>query len=218
MNEVARFLWFIGERDRIRICRASGEPPPWTEDKILQEYRFCNIRREDDYTTRLIAEHWRTPHADDPDLLFAMVVARFVNWPDLLAELDYPVPWDPEHFLAVMNARKERGEVCFGPAYNISNGGSTAPKAEHLVQKVFTPLWGPLTRKRLRPRDDNSLHSYYGRLKAMPGFDSFMAAQIVADMKYVVPLKNTRDWMTFAAYLLFGQNQEVCASCFSARS
>jgi hypothetical protein len=92
-------------------------------------------------------------------------LARLVNWPDTLAALPYPVPWEPECFLEVLNALKERGEVCFGPAYNISNGGSTTSKPEHLVQLVFTPLWGPLTRKRLRPKEDDSLLSYYGRLK-----------------------------------------------------
>ena len=98
-----------------------------------------------------------------------------------------------------MNARKERGEVCFGAAYNISNGGKKISKPEYLVTEVFAPLWGPLTRKRLRPRDDDSLHSLYGRLKDMPGFESFMAAQVVADVKYIEPLEHARDWMTFAA-------------------
>jgi hypothetical protein len=194
-----QFLYWIKEREVIRIRRANGQPFPWTDDEILRAWSFCNVRREDDHTSQWIAKNWRTPHADDPDLWFAMVVARFVNWTETLAELGYPVPPDLERFLAVMHARQERGEVCFGPAYNISNGGSSTPKAEHLVQKVFTPLWQPLARKRLRPRDDDSLHSFYGRLKAMPGFASFMAAQIVADMKYVVPLKNARDWKTFAA-------------------
>ena len=102
------------------------------------------------------------------------------------------MPWDPEHFLSVMNARKERDEVCFGPAYNISNFGSTTPKPEKLVQQVFAPLWGPLTRKRLRPRDNDSLPSFYGRLREANGLGSFMAAQVVADVKYV-QLKHARD-------------------------
>lgn len=108
------------------------------------------------------------------------------------------VPWHPQHFLKIMNERKERGDVCFGSAYNISNGGKTTAKAEHLVQQVFAPLWGPLARKRLRPRDDDTLHSFYGRLGDMPGFASFMAGQVVADMMFVAPLKHARDWMTFA--------------------
>src|SRR5262245_44465925 len=33
----------------------------------------------------------------------------------------------------------------------------------------------------------------------MRGFGSFMAAQVVADMKYVEPLRSARDWWTFAA-------------------
>jgi hypothetical protein len=34
-------------------------------------------------------------------------VARFINWPDTLAEIGYPVPWNlnREHFLAVMAVR-----------------------------------------------------------------------------------------------------------------
>jgi hypothetical protein len=194
-----RFVAFVHERHAIYERRQQGLPRPWTDDRILHQFRFCNMYRELDRTTIWIARNWREPHCDDPDLWFAMVVARFVNWPDTLAELGYPGPWDPEHFLAVMTARKERGEVCFGPAYNISNGGSKAPKAVHLMEKVLTPLSTTLARKRLRPRDDDSLLGFYARLKAMPGFESFMAAQVVADMKYVAPLKGARDWQTFAA-------------------
>jgi alpha-glutamyl/putrescinyl thymine pyrophosphorylase clade 1 len=195
---ITQLLYWIREREAIRIRRADGQPFPWTNDQILREWSFCNVRREADRTTRWIADNWRTPHANDPDLWFAMVVARFVNWPDTLAELGYPVPWDPEHFLKGMNARKARGEVCFGPAYNISNGGKKTAKAEHLVLQVFAPLWGPLARKRLRPRDDDTLHSFYGRLRAMPGFGGFMAGQVVADMMYVPPLNGARDRSTFA--------------------
>jgi hypothetical protein len=194
----AQLLYWIAEREAIRVRRANGDPPPWTENEILRHGSFCNVRRSADRTSIWIADNWRTPHADDPDLWFAMVIARFVNLPDTLAELGYPVPWEPEHFLNVMHARKARGELCFNPAYIISNGGSKDPKPEHLVQRVFAPLWGPLTRKRLRPKDDDTLHSFYGRLKAMPGFASFMAGQVVADMMYVAPLNRARDWSTFA--------------------
>ena len=32
------------------------------------------MRREDDSVTRWVANRWREPHADDPDLFFAMFV------------------------------------------------------------------------------------------------------------------------------------------------
>src|SRR5262245_42081973 len=86
-DPIERLLYFIRERERVRSRRAKGKPWPWTDNPILREYRFCNVRREDDAVTRWIAEHWRAPNADDPDIAFAMVVARFINNPETLAEV-----------------------------------------------------------------------------------------------------------------------------------
>jgi hypothetical protein len=196
MMDTTNLLHWIEEREAIRICRASGAPPPWTDDPILRDWSFCNVRREDDRTTRWIAENWRDPHADDPDLFFAMGVARFVNLPDTLDEIGYPVPWNRDRFLQVTADRKRRGVTVFGPAYNISNGGCAIAKNEHVVERVLDPLWR--ARKRLRPRADDCLLSFCARLQQERGFREFMAAQIVADMKYAPPLDRARDWMTFA--------------------
>jgi 5-hmdU DNA kinase, helical domain len=194
--DTTKLVYFIGERWAIHLRRISGAPPPYTDDPILREWSFCNCRREDDRVTRWIAANWRKPHAADPDLWFALGVARFVNWPDTLAEVGYPVPWDRERFVAVLQARAARDDKVFGAAYNISNGGKTTAKAEH-VAGVLDALW--TRRKSLRPREDDSLLSFCGRLKQMDGLASFMAAQIVADVRYVAPLRNARDWWSFAA-------------------
>ena len=89
---------FIRERHQIYRRREVGKSKPWTTDPILAEWRFCNVYRELDTVTKWIAANWREPHKDDPDLWFAMAIARFVNWPDTLAELGYPVPWNPRRF------------------------------------------------------------------------------------------------------------------------
>ena len=194
-----RLLYWVMKREAIRLCREAGEPPPWTSDPILRDWSFCNVRREHDRVTRWIAEHWRTPHAVDADLFFAMAVARFVNRPDTLAELEYPVPWDRDHFVTVLQAREARDDQVFGGAYIIPGGGKSGkgvPKIEHIAG-VLDALW--TRRKQLRPRDDNSLLGFYGRLKQMQGLGSFLAAQVVADTKYVAPLRGARDWSTFAA-------------------
>jgi len=187
-------LHWTAEREAIRLRRAAGAPPPWTDDPIMRAWRFCNIRRSDDRVTRWISYNWRDPHADDPDVWFAMAVARLVNWPDTMAALGYPVPWDPERFVAVI-ASRPAGQA-FGPAYNIGNGGQRLPKAEHLASNVLGPLWA--RRKSLRARADETVHTYYGRLRAMKGFASFMAGQVIADVKYLMPLRSARDFATFA--------------------
>jgi alpha-glutamyl/putrescinyl thymine pyrophosphorylase clade 1 len=191
-------LHWIKEREAIRLRRAAGESRPWTKDPILAEWSFCNVRREHDRVTRWIATNWREPHADDPDLWFGMAVARFVNWPDTLAELAWPVVrWDAEIFKDLLGHRQARGDKVFGDAYNIPNGGKTTPKVTHVADAILTPLWAG--RLILRPKSGEKLAAFHGRLMGRPYLGSFYAAQIVADMKQVLPLKDAEDWSTFAA-------------------
>jgi 5-hmdU DNA kinase-like protein len=188
-----KFLRWIEEREAIRLRRA--EPRPWTQDPILAEWSFCNVRREHDRVTRWIATNWREPHADDPDLWFGMAVARFVNWPDTLAELGWPVPWDLAHFEHTIEDRLGRGETTFGPAYKIMPPGQRGSKAKS-VGNLLDHLWAG--RLVLRPRPGEKLAAFHGRLTGRPGLGSFMPAQIVADVKQV-QMKEAEDWWTFAA-------------------
>jgi hypothetical protein len=191
-------LYWIAEREAIRLRRAAAAPPPWTDDPILRDWRFCNVHREDDRVTRWVADNWREPNADNSDLWFAMVVARFVNLPASLAEIGFPVPWRPDHFLAAMAGRKARGETCYGAAYMIRANRPGQDKAVYQVESVFNPLWA--ARERLRPRVGQTLAEWHGRLAPFHGMGGgFMPAQVVADMKYVLPLSDAPDWMDFAA-------------------
>jgi hypothetical protein len=54
-------------------------------------------------------------------------------------------------------------------------------------------------RERLAPQKGWSLSAYYTILLGYNGMGRFIAAQIVADLKYVAPLKDAKDWWTFVA-------------------
>lgn len=193
----AALLHWIEEREAIRVRKESGAPWPWTDDPILRDGSFCNVRRADDKATRWITKHWRDPYADDVDLWFALCVARFVNLPDTLDELGYPVPWNPGHFLAVMADRKRRGKTVYGPAYTIFAGKGYTDKPTFQAERLFGPLWE--ARAYLRPKPGDTLARYFARLSDYPGMGGgFMPAQIIADLKYVEPLRSAPDWMTFA--------------------
>ena len=197
-NGFDRLAAFAVERHRVYLRRQAGDPYPWTDDPILKEWRFTNVYRELDTVTDWIRTEWREPHASDPDLWFAMCVARFVNWPNTLAQLGYPVPWKPLKFLRVMAERRAAGEQCYSGAYMIRAlpGRPGMRKEEYLAEFVFGPLWEK--RKYLRPRSEN-LEIYRAMLQAQYGLGSFMAGQVVADLKYVEPLRSAPDWWTFAA-------------------
>lgn len=196
-DPVRRLHAFARERWLVQQRRARGNAPPWTDDPILRDYRFTCVYREDDRVTRWIAENWRAPHADDPDLWFAMCVARLLNQPDALIDLGWCMPWSRRRFLEKLKQRERAGKRIFNAAYIVSTNGISRNKVVYLADDVLTPLWQ--ARQHLRPRPGDSLNSYHLRLGQMQGFGSFMTAQVIADLKYVEPLRSASDWWTFAA-------------------
>jgi hypothetical protein len=111
------------------------------------------------------------------------------------------VPWDPGGFLAVIEDRRRRGEKVESTAYKIRpdnrSGAAGEWKFVYVTNYVLTPLWKK--RKNLRPRSGDRLEDFHAALLQQEGLGSFMAAQIVADLKYVEPLGDASDWWTFAA-------------------
>lgn len=198
MTNLTGLLDFAHERESIRLRKEEGVLPQqeWTRDDILRSYRFCNIHREDDRVTRWVAQNWRMPNEGAPDLWFAMVVARFINWPPTLRAIGYPVPWRPARFLERMS--KVKGKAYTG-AYMVRADPESPGEAKCFYQArvVFTPMWE--ARERLRPKKGDSLNSYHMLLGQFHGLGSFMAAQVVADLKYSRPLRQADDWWTFAA-------------------
>jgi len=191
-----RFSDFVTERQTVYLRKQEGRSKPWTKDLTLQNYKFCNVFREQDPGTMWIAENWRDTHSSDKDMWFAMAVARWVNWTGTLADMKYPVPWKPESVLKVLRARKARGEKVWTGAYMIGTQGSAMDKSLFIVEKVLTPLWE--YRQNLRPRAGDSLASFAARLVAVPNQGRFMVGQIVCDAKYADPhLLTATDWSTW---------------------
>lgn len=192
-----KLMAFILERHRIWRKRQHGQKAPWTKDEILAKYRFCNVYREYDRVTTWIRLCWRNPHEDDEDLWFAMVVARLINHPETLKEFALPGRWNKAQFLKVMKRRKASGEKVFGSAYIVSTNGIAQDKAIYLANAVLDPMWE--RREKLRPKPKDTLRAYHLRLMDEQGMGSFMAAQVVADIKFVKPLCYAKDFWTFAA-------------------
>lgn len=194
---VKDFMAFVEKRHGIYLMREAGFPREnWTDDPILQQYRFCNVYRELDTVTQWIATNWREPHADDPDLWFAFVVARHHNTIPFLEYLGGPpLDWNPERFRRLAKAFRDSGGNTFSPAYMIRS--DPGDKIDYVVDAVYTPLWN--AREKLRPQPGDSLTGFHMALGVFYGLASFLSAQVVADVKYTEPLLSAKDWHTFAA-------------------
>lgn len=190
---IKEFFAFIKERHMIYERKEADLPKPWTRDVILQSYRFCNVYRELDTQTKWLRENWE---GDNEDYWFACCVFRLTNWHETAEELGYPVPWNSAKFLYILNARKVTGLKVYSGAYTISTNGVAMEKHLYLAEQL-TKIWN--NRKHLRYRSGETLQAFFERLKACNAMGSFMAAQVVADMKFAGAALEAPDWWTFAA-------------------
>lgn len=188
---------FIKERNQIHDAKeVHAYPKPWTLDPILQQYRFCNVYREEDTQTKWFADNWRRENYMDQNLWFASLVFRFINWSETAAELGYPVPWDPARFKRTLQARKKAGKKVYSAAYMISTHGTVEAKDTYLA-KSLTKIWKK--REALRYLNGMPLRAFHEELMTCFDVGSFIAAQVVADCKYAGHMKHAPDWWTFAA-------------------
>lgn len=194
-NAESDLLAWIKERESVREKKEAGANKPWTENEIIRDYKFCNVRREDDSVTRWIFENWLMPNTDSPNIVFAMCMARHFNWPDTLLAIGFPHVWEPERIRQLLKCRRDEKKLkIYTGAYTISTGGLRIEKIDYSIDHVLTPLW----QSHRLPKIDESLVSYWTYLQQKNGFGSFMAGQVIADLKFIPPLKSAPDWATWA--------------------
>lgn len=181
-HRLTDLLYFIEQREQARINKERGYAKPWCTDPIVQNYRFCNINRQDDKVTKALQTfYFYNPNMSLETLWFNLVLGRMFNNPDCLMELGYIVQWDADWFKAVLDERQARGDKLFNAAYMIHAKTQGIPKHHYLANDVFTPMWEQI--------GDAPIHSQYLRtwaifLSQFYGMGPFMRNQVVADIRY----------------------------------
>lgn len=199
---VSDFVKFIQARERHRIAKEDGN---WhgisaSPDPIISEYRFCNVRRNDDRVTKWILKEYVEYFGSSPYLWFALVVARIFNNEDTLEDIrSFVLPFDPKMMRSRLKLRsKEQGKKNFNAAYIVSTNGRTMDKVDYVIDLVLKPLW---KRRDFLTKLMNcgQLANCHMVLMDQQGLGSFMAAQVLADWKYADDGRVWEDFHTFAA-------------------
>lgn len=206
MNQAPLYYWIM-VREHIRRAKDSGQPRvTWSTDPILTTYRFCNVRREDDRGTVWIRKHIREPYADHPYLWLMLCIARYINWPDTLAELIGTNAW-PDHvnfnlanLAGTLRKRKACGHQVYTGTYMISAPATKgANKQDYIANVVIGDLW---------QRRDEFTGIFYGQttlecvhrmIMKSNGWGPFMAYQAIVDMRFTRLLDNAPDRFKWAA-------------------
>lgn len=177
-----RFLYWIQERESIRLKKESGKPKPWTDDEILQKYKFCNVRRMDDRVSQWLLKNWYEPYLDHPNMLVACTIARFFNLPTSLELITGAVfgYWNPKTIRSTLRRYKSKGNTIFNNAYMV-RGNDGVDKVACVMNYSVVPIY-----KKPPAVDTDSLQETYNNLYPLRGMGIFMAAQITADMRWAV--------------------------------
>ena len=176
-----RFTYWIQERESIRLRKEAGQSPPWTDDEILQQYRFCNVRRMDDKVSRWLMDNWYRPNFNHPNMLVACALARFFNLPASLEAIGFPTVWEPKKIRNCLRKQQKRGLRVFNGAYMV-RGNDGVDKIASVINYCLKPL-----EKRFRRLIiGDSMQNAWVAITPFYGFGSFMAGQVVADLRWAM--------------------------------
>lgn len=199
------FAKFIAARERHRIAKEGGRKID-KPDPIISQYRFCNVRRNDDRVTKWIHENYMSPSIwrSDPNLWFALVVARLFNNEDALGSefgiYRHVLPFNPEKMRMVLKLRAGMGQKNFNAAYIVSTAGAKMDKVDYVIDRILVPAWEMRKFMSNLIATASELEYVHEALMGLNGLASFMAAQVVADLKYAEPSR----WEDFDFFVASG--------------
>jgi hypothetical protein len=193
---------FVNERELIRKNKEAGIQP-YTQNEILNKYRFCNVRRKDDRVTRWLLQHYYTNNIGD--VWFKAMIARLINWPPTLKHLleKDAIPhrveeFDVDYFIECLEKLKEKNIKMFSSAYVVYPTRLEGTKSENMSNHIIAPLSKKAEDIRAAI-EQNSIELVTDTLATCFGIKTFIAGQVSADLTYIMgQLLNAKDLYTYA--------------------
>lgn len=196
------FLYYLHERETIRIKKESGDPKPWTQDKILQNYKFTNVLRENDRTTKWMRENWTKPNLTAPleIQLLNCGIFRYFGSIEFAEEIGFQNEFNPKFLKETAERMLSEKRKVFTGAYVITNNGIVGPKQDVVVDKFLTPFNESLEEIVRISRATQSWMLACQRLMKVYGFggSGFMAKETLSDAIHTPVLNDCTDRYTWS--------------------
>lgn len=183
------------ERYRIKLAREEGKPKPWTQDRVFQAWRFCNVHREDDKTTYWFRKNIRGPlsaQGDKVKIAQATTIFRWFNRIETGIEIK-------DLLLGTWDSNEARRRLLnFSPVVTgayIIKGPDGYTKLDGVLYCVDLAL--PVL-ERVVPRWGDTLKGAWEDLNEIYYLGRFMSYEIVSDLRWTPVLENAVDINTWA--------------------
>jgi thymidylate kinase len=191
-TQVYETYWrFAAKRQDIFFRRVFGDPPPWTDDLVLLEYKFTNAYRASDRVSqhlirRVIYDGDQSPR----EVFFRILLFKFFNrietWELLEKELgtvsysDYCF----ERYDEILSQAMNKGIRIYSAAYIMPSGGASSTVSRK--HQMHLKLLETMMRDELPARlvDTSSMEQAFKLLRSYPTLGDFLAYQYVTDLNY----------------------------------
>lgn len=184
------------ERFLIWIRRVHGVDRPWTTDAAMARYRFCNVFREQDRTTVWIQRNVRGPLYGEERVVTAMVACRFINRIETLEALLRGGLFDSWNALRAIKVLSGMRPIV-GAAYMIKT--PTGMDKLHGVISVIDNIASRQNEIVDHIRANPTLESAWQKMQEFNFVGSFIAYEIVSDLRHTLLLHDATDVNTWAA-------------------
>lgn len=182
---------FSTERQRIFFARIDGQPPPWSDDPVLQSHKFTNAYRAADRISQYLIRSVIYRGDQDPEqLFFRILLFKFFNridtWERLereLGEIRYS-PGFVQSYDRILTRAMASGKRIYSPAYIMPSGGKlnkTGRKHRMHLELLARMMSDRLPQKLL---ESASMQAAFTLLREYPTIGDFLAYQYVTDLNY----------------------------------
>lgn len=191
-EDIMKMFWYyIAERHSIyKKKEIERLPPPWTEDRILRDYKFTNVRRELDRGTRFVLDFIFPQIENNYELIFNIIIYRLFNKIETIKYTGIAKrgKWNKFDFEKKVREAGEFNKV-FTSAFVVSGYSMFKDPCMDKISRVCTILMWL----------DNTLHNTnmvniisetenmgvaYDQLINIMGIGPFLAYQIGVDLSY----------------------------------
>lgn len=191
MPDVGGFFQYAVERYKIKQRRDRGEPAPWTEDPVLQRFRFCHVFREDDKTTIWFRENVRDPLKHDKmRVALATVGFRWFNRIETGERI--------KHILLDEGWNSKKVKRALDGVYPLITGAYMV-RSPYGMNKLDGLLSYMDQLIDVRLLQQPTLQAAHALLVPSPGQGEFTAYEVVTDLWHTDVLKDATDAMTWAS-------------------
>jgi hypothetical protein len=200
VERVVDFFNYAAKRQAIKDARDAGVPFPYNNtDPILQNYRFCNVFREDDTVTTWFRENIRSKLEGDSKVFIATVAFRWFNrvtTGELIKDVLVDKGWDA----AEVTQRLTGVSPVTTGAYMIKTPAKMS-KLDGLVQCINNIAIDVQLEpeKVFNITENTTLEQVWEQLRKYPYMGNFMAYEVVTDLRHTHLLRNAPDTNSWAS-------------------